>query len=79
MRRRGTMQKKELVKKIKRDSMWDVIMSYVSLAIVVATLATHTYLGTNLMWIYIAGLHFLLWFNSYLLTQRDLQILEVEE
>lgn len=72
------MKREELAKKIKSDLKTDIVMTFVSLALVMVAIAATMYFNEGMHYIYIAGVHFLLWFDSYLLTKRDLQILEVE-
>jgi len=68
--------KERLVKKIKKDLKLDRIMSLFSLLLftIVFILWTTKIVSIELMGIF--AVHFLVWFNSLLLTQRDKKIME---
>lgn len=66
-----TMNRWELYKKIKFDLKCDLVMTYASLSLFIVSFFV------GLMFIMVAGLNLLIWFNAYLITQRNKQTLEV--
>ena len=66
------MKKEKLMKEIKFDLFCDKAVSIISSMLLVLSFSF------DLIWRIAAGLNLMIWFNSYLITKRNIQILEGE-
>ena len=72
------INKEGLKRKIEIDLKCDKIMRIVLGGNVVAAIIGFALGIISLIWVFAHGIHFLLWYNAYLITQRDLDILEAK-
>ena len=73
------MNKEELISKIKNDLSWDRIMSVLSLVGFAIALLYFIYATLPLMYVGLAILNFLVWYNALLITKRNKQMMEVKK